>query len=68
VSAATVQFKPEGVRFRAGETKPVELQIRLPDDLQTNSVYRGMIKLRNASLVLEVKCIVGSKASPRRRR
>jgi hypothetical protein len=68
VGDATVQFKPEGAKFRTGETKPVELQIRLPDDLRTSGIYRGTMKLRNARLMLEVKCTGERKASPRRRK
>jgi hypothetical protein len=68
VGDAIVQFKPEGAKFRTGETKPVELQIRLPDDLRTCGIYRGTMKLRNARLMLEVKCTGERKASPRRRK
>jgi hypothetical protein len=68
VGDAIVQFKPEGAKFRPGETKPVELEIRLPDDLQSSGMYRGIIRLMNARLVLEVKCIGKNKAPPRRRK
>ncbi len=68
VGAATVKFKPEGAGLHVGETKPVELQIHLPEDLQDNRVYRGTIKLRNARLVLEVESIVRPKAASRRQK
>lgn len=56
ISPATVQFKPEGARLRAGETSEIDLEIRLPEDLKKNRVYRGTMKFKNARLTLEVEC------------
>jgi hypothetical protein len=66
VSAATVQFRPEGTRFYSSETKEVELEIQFPKDLKCNSVYKSTLKFRNARLVLEVECTTVPAASPRR--
>src|SRR5262249_10081852 len=68
VSAATVQFKPEGAKFGTGETKQVELEIQLPEDLKKNRVYRGTMKFKNARLVLEVECTGAPNVSPRRQK
>ena len=68
VGAAKVRFKPEGARFLAGESKPVELQIELPEDLQEGRLYKATIRLRNARLLLEMECIGRSKAPPRRQK
>jgi hypothetical protein len=68
VGAAKVRFKPEGARFLAGESKPVELQIELPEDLQEGRLYKATIRLRNARLVLEMECIGRPKAPPRRQK
>jgi len=66
VSAATVQFKPEGTRFHSSETKEVELEIQFPEDLKRNSIYKSTLKFKNARLVLEVECTTVPAASPRR--
>jgi hypothetical protein len=56
VSDAVVQFKLEGGKFSAGETREVELQIQLPEDLKRNTMYKGVIKFENAKLVLDIEC------------
>jgi hypothetical protein len=67
VSNATVQFKCEKASsIHPGETRQVELQIQLPEDLKMNRVYKGAMKFGNTKLLLEVECTGASDVSPRR--
>ena len=68
IDPATVQFKPGAVKFRAGETRQVELEIHLPPNLHENRLYRGMMKFWNARLTLDVECLGQPKATRRRPR
>jgi hypothetical protein len=50
-----VVFKPAGsAEIAPGESRPVELEIRLPAELIKHRTYRGVLALRNARLILEV--------------
>lgn len=68
IGPATVQFKPGGARVCAGETKQVELEIHFPANLRESILYRGMMKLWNARLTLDVECLGQPKATRRRPR
>jgi hypothetical protein len=68
VSAATVRFKPDGAKLRAGETKEVELEIQFPEDLKHHSVYKSTMKFKNARLGLEVECTKAPDVTPRRQK
>jgi hypothetical protein len=68
VGTATVQFKTDGAKFRSGENKQVELQVQLPEDLKKNRVYKGLMKFKNARVVLEVECTNWPDMSQRRKK
>jgi hypothetical protein len=66
IGPAQVQFKPGAVKFCAGESRQVELEIHLPENLKENRSYRGMLKFWNARLTLDVECLGQPKAMRRR--
>jgi hypothetical protein len=68
VGTATVHFKTHGAKFRSGENRQVELQIQLPEDLKKNRVYKGLMKFKNARVVLEVECTESPDVSQRRKK
>ncbi len=68
VSEASLHFKPEQATIPPGETRAVELEIELPEDLKQNRVYKGTMKFRNAKVVLELDCTGVREGSPRRQK
>jgi hypothetical protein len=62
IGPATVRFKPAG-KFRAGENRQVELEVHLPPNLHEGRFYRGMMRLWNARLTLDVECLRQPKAT-----
>jgi hypothetical protein len=68
VGPATVKFKLEDPRIRAGETKQVELEIQLPDEMKSDRGYAGKMRFKNTSLRIEVECKEAPQSSPRRQK
>ncbi|HEY2815759.1 MAG TPA: hypothetical protein VGK44_01355 [Casimicrobiaceae bacterium] len=65
---ATVSYGLEESRIRAGESRQVELEIRLPEEMKNGKVYTGRIRFKNALLRIEVECDDGVRMSPRRQK
>jgi hypothetical protein len=53
---AAVHVKPRRTTLHPGETKEVEVEVDLPDDMRRKRVYKGKIRFRNAAFALEVDC------------
>lgn len=66
VQPATVKIKVEENEVHPSETKEVELEIQLPQELKKNRTYKGRLALKSARLVLEIECTDGSKPTNRR--
>lgn len=68
VKSAPVKIHSEAPVIGPGEAQEVELEVRIPEDMKKNRVYRGSLRFKNTSLSLEVECNGLHEAEPGRKR
>ena len=53
----SIKFESEDLELRANETRKFNISLNIPDNLKSNSSYRGKISIYNCQLSLSLHCI-----------